>query len=152
MLSILHNAVVRTATRNKRLTRLMSDSGFGGGVTYSGGHASVGQGGFYGSGGARVMKGSTQHHPEAIARQTDISEIVSIMKEIESMEHELATLGAKVVNSKSIELKSKIKRAISNPKVREILNRLEIKGEPVWGLSKSERDLVRTARSKYLSS
>jgi hypothetical protein len=91
------------------------------------------------------------HHPEAIARQADISGLAQIMQEIETMEQELRTLG-NVVNSRTIEIKTKIKKSISNPKVREMLNRLEIKGEPVWGLSSKERDLVRAAKQKYLSS
>jgi hypothetical protein len=52
----------------------------------------------------------------------------------------------------TIEIKSRIKKTISNPKVREMLTRLEIKGEPVWGLSSKERDLVRAAKIKYMSS
>ena len=112
--------------------------------------ASSWQGGFYGSGGSRVTT-APQHHPEAIARQADISGLAQIMQEIEAMEQELRTLG-NVVNSRTIEIKTKIKKSISNPKVREMLNRLEIKGEPVWGLSSKERDLVRAAKQKYLSS
>ena len=34
--------------------------------------------------------------------------------------------------------------------VKQILDRLEIKGEPVWGLSSKERDLVRSAKLKYM--
>jgi hypothetical protein len=37
-------------------------------------------------------------------------------------------------------------------RVADLLNRLEIKGEPVWGLSSKERDLVRAARMKYKES
>ena len=56
------------------------------------------------------------------------------------------------VTSRSIEIKARIKKLISNPQVHEMLNRLEIKGQPVWGLSSKERDLVRTARDKYMAS
>ncbi len=56
------------------------------------------------------------------------------------------------VNAKTIELKSKIRKTISNPRVRELLNKLEIKGEPVWGLSSKERELVKSARQKYRES
>jgi hypothetical protein len=109
------------------------------------------QGGFYGSGGARKASGAPPHHPEAIARQSDINELTLIMNEIESLEQELRTIGG-VVNTRSIEIKARIKKTISNPKVREMLNRLEIKGEPVWGLSSKERDLVRAAKQKYMAS
>jgi hypothetical protein len=73
------------------------------------------------------------------------------MSEIDILDQELRSLGG-VVNTRTIEIKTKIKKSISNPRVREILNRLEIKGEPVWGLSSKERDLVRAAKQKYLSS
>jgi hypothetical protein len=53
------------------------------------------------------------------------------------------------VNAITIELKSKIKKISTSTEMKEILNRLEIKGEPVWGLSSTERDLVREARSLY---
>jgi hypothetical protein len=48
--------------------RNLSDS-----ITYSGGHASQGQGGFYGSGGSRAKNNQLPtHHPEALARVADI--------------------------------------------------------------------------------
>lgn len=120
-------------------------------ITYSGGHASSGQGGFYGSGGARVTKSTPAHHPEALARVADIKDLTQIMDSVEHLENELRSLG-EVVNSRSIEIKARIKKTISNPRVLELLNRLEIKGEPVWGLSAKERDLVRAARVKYSAS
>jgi hypothetical protein len=75
---------------------------------------------------------------------------MSIMDTIELLENELRTIGTNVVNNRTIEIKARMKKTISNPQVRELLNRLEIKGEPVWGLSSKERDLVRTARQKYM--
>jgi hypothetical protein len=123
--------------------RLLSDS-----ITYSGGQASSGQGGFYGSGGSRVVSAAPEHHPEALARQADITELASIMNQIENMEIELATLGS-AVTTRSIELKSAMSKAAANPNVLQLITTLEIKGEPVWGLSSKERDLVRKARAKY---
>jgi hypothetical protein len=73
------------------------------------------------------------------------------MVEIENLEMELLTHGAQL-STRVIEIKSVIKKTISNPKVREMLDRLEIKGEPVWGLSSKERDLVRAAKIKYMAS
>jgi len=133
------------------LRRGFSDSYSGDSITYSGGHASSGQGGFYGSGGARVAKSSPAHHPEAIARESDIRELSLIMAEVDTLESELVSLG-NVVTGRTIEIKSRIKKTISNPKVREMLTRLEIKGEPVWGLSSRERDMVRLAKKRYLTS
>lgn len=54
------------------------------------------------------------------------------------------------MSSRSIELKGKIKKTIANPQVRELLTRLEIKGQPVWGLTSKERELVKSARAKYM--
>jgi hypothetical protein len=51
------------------------------------------------------------------------------MADVENLENDLRNLGS-VVSSRTIEIKARIKKTISNPKVREILNRLEIKGEP----------------------
>ena len=95
--------------------------------------------------------GLPTHHPEAIARQSDINELILLMNEVDSLEQELRGIGG-AVSTRSIEIKARIKKTISNPKIREMLNRLEIKGEPVWGLSSKERDLVRAARQKYMAS
>jgi hypothetical protein len=131
--------------------KYFSDSfGGPGNITYSGGQASEGQGGFYGSGGSRVINNAPKHHPEALAQQADINALAKIMSEVDKLEADLLTYG-KEVNSKTIELKARIKKTISNPNVRAMLNRLEIKGEPVWGLSAKERDLVRAAKIKYMS-
>lgn len=80
-----------------RSLRRVLRSGFGvrglsDNVTYSGGQATTGQGGFYGSGdligliallieagGARVASSSPSHNPSAIARQADINALSSIM-------------------------------------------------------------------------
>lgn len=67
------------------------------------------------------------HHPEAIARAADVLELTKIMTDVEALESELKALGS-VVNSRTIELKARLKRTISNPTVKELLNRLEIKG------------------------
>ena len=90
------------------------------------------------------------HHPEALAREADIQSLSKIMSEVDMLENDLLSHG-KEVNAKTIEIKSRIKKTIQNPNVRSLLNRLEIKGEPVWGLSSKERDLVRSAKNKYMS-
>lgn len=135
---------------NSKCFRYFSDS-IVGNVTYSGGQASFGQGGYYGSGGARIASSAAVFHPEALARQQDVIDLSNIMQEVFLLENQLRSYNG-VVNSKTIELKSKIKKTISNPKVADLLKRLEIKGSPVWGLSTEERDLVRLAKQKYMSS
>ena len=97
------------------------------------------------------MTNKPAHHPEALAQQADVATLSKIMAEVEQLENDLMTLG-NAVSSRSIEIKSRLKKTISNPRVRDLLNRLEIKGEPVWGLSREERTLVRKAKDKYLSS
>lgn len=52
------------------------------------------------------------------------------------------------VTGKSIEIRAGIKKLMTSPEFMECLNRLEIQGEPVWGLSSDERDLITTARAK----
>lgn len=126
--------------------RCLSDS-----ITYSGGQASEGQGGFYGSGGSRVSSKKPERFLDATARQADILSLAALQKTVEDLEAELFSLGS-AVSTRSIEIKSKIKKTISNPTVRALLDRLEIKGEPVWGLSSAERELVRKVKAKYLSS
>ena len=45
-----------------RICRFSDGGGGGGSITYSGGQASAGQGGFYGSGGSRSVKGQVCLH------------------------------------------------------------------------------------------
>lgn len=123
----------------------------GGSITYSGGQASQGQGGFYGSGGSRVA-GAPSHHSEALAAREDIIEIEKIMTEVAELEEKLdeviGTAGSSI-NENAIELKTLIRRKICNKSVMKLLGRLEIKGQPVWGLTANEREIVELAREKY---
>ncbi|KAG5185812.1 hypothetical protein JKP88DRAFT_180046 [Tribonema minus] len=115
-------------------------------VTYSGGQEGV-QGGFYGSGGARAKApGSLHHRPEAVAALEDIARLSAIMTDVGSLEAELARCGT--LNAHTIEIKSTLKKTLSSPAMIELLNRLEINAEPVWGLTQAEREMVRTARRK----
>lgn len=139
-------ALSRTLVSVRAQRRCLSDS-----ITYSGGQASEGQGGFYGSGGSRVSSKKPERFLDATARQADILSLAALQKTVEDLEAELFSLGS-AVSTRSIEIKSKIKKTISNPTVRALLDRLEIKGEPVWGLSSAERELVRKVKAKYLSS
>ena len=113
------------------------------------GQASEGQGGFYGSGGARASKLETEHRPEMVALASDVENLTMVMEEIEKLEsmleEEKEKAGSKV-SGKQLEISSKIKKIMTSADVMECLNRLEVEGEPVWGLSVSERDLVAYAR------
>jgi len=81
---------------------------------------------------------------QAIAE--DVTKLSSIMGEVETLEHLLQS--ETEVTSRSIELRGSIKKLMTSPDVMDCLNRLEIQGEPVWGLTVEERDLVKFARSK----
>ena len=48
-------------------------------ITYSGGQASVGQGGFYGSGGARCTKRKTEWNASAVASAEKVASLAEIM-------------------------------------------------------------------------
>jgi hypothetical protein len=52
------------------------------------------------------------------------------------------------VSSKSMELKNSIKKLMTSTEFLESLNNLEVKGEPAWGLSCEERELIILAREK----
>lgn len=117
-------------------------------ITYSGGQASSGQGGFYGSGGARSSVSAATFRPEAKAKAGDIATVINIMSDVRTMEGELRALG-NTVSSRSIELKAFLNKKVSNKQVLSLLERLEMKGEPIWGLSSTERDLVKQLRELY---
>lgn len=124
---------------------------YGESITYSGGQASEGQGGFYGSGGARASKLETEHKPEMVALAADVENLTLVMEEIyklDAMLEEEKESADSSITGKSLEISSKIKKIMTSVDVMDCLNRLEVEGEPVWGLSSEERDLVHAARQK----
>ena len=106
------------------------------------------RGGFYGSGGARKLDTSrsslTEPRQQILALAADVTNITNTMNEVANLEQLLLEQD----NSKIIEIKSKIKKACTNPNFVDSLNRLELNGEPVWGLSGDEREMIINARSK----
>ena len=122
---------------------------------YSGGQASVGQGGYYGSGGARKIDSAGEQQMQMLALAADVQKITAVMGEVETLESLLesetkASNGE--VTGKSIEISANIKKLVTSPDFTESLNRLEIQGSPVWGLSSDERELIIDARAKVLES
>jgi len=121
---------------------------------YSGGQATEGQGGYYGSGGARASPENQTHNSDEertkmLAMAADVEKITHVMNELETLENILEreeTDNPGQVSGKSIEIKSSIKKLMTNTEVLECLNRLEFNGAPVWGLSMNERNLVESAR------
>lgn len=149
---------VKNVKVNASTTRMLSSYG---NITYSGGQATEGQGGYYGSGGARKLKectGGTDddeptqwQRPQMLALAADVSKITSLMDEVDTLEnllHEQTTSTSSTPTGKMIEIKSKIKKLCTQPELVECLNRLEIDGEPVWGLSSDERDMIVKARNR----
>merc|ERR1740129_51379 len=104
-------------------------------ITYSGGQASEGQGGYYGSGGARVLQDSSSldHRPEMLALSSNIQKVQHTMKEVDTLEallrREQDESDGKV-SGKIIEIKSSIKKLMTAPDFIKSLNDLEVKGEP----------------------
>ena len=84
-----------------------------------------------------------------LAMAQDVQNIRSAMQELEMLESLLrGTDDGKVVSPKRIELKNSIKKLMTAPEVLESLNNLEVQGEPGWGLSCEERELIIAARGK----
>ena len=125
---------------------------YGGNITYSGGQATEGQGGYYGSGGSRKdLTPETEHRPEMLALAGDVEKIQALMTEVDTLEGLLVREkedSKGEITGRNIELRSTIKKLMTSPDFMECLNRLEFQGEPIWGLSTGERDLIQLARAK----
>lgn len=92
---------------------------------------------------------------QMLALAADVMKITDVMGEVETLESLLESENESSkgeVTGKSIEIKSSIKKLVTSPEFTESLNRLEIQGEPVWGLSTEERELIIAARTKVLES
>ena len=83
-----------------------------------------------------------------VAMAQDVAAVEHTMEELERLESLLEREGSGEVSGRSIEIKNSIKKLMTNAEFLEVLNRLEVNGEPVWGLSISERELVEAARNK----
>lgn len=111
---------------------------------YSGGQKSPdSQGGFYAS--ARP-KDYHPHRPEMMAMESDVSVVTQIMEEVELLE---TLLEQQDSIQKSLATKGSIKKLVTSHPFVDCLSRLEcIQGEPIWGLSMVERQMVSEARNK----
>jgi len=85
-----------------------------------------------------------------LALAVDVQRVTSVMDEVERLEGILDREHAESdgVTGRSIEIKSSIKKLMTSHEFMESLNKLEVKGEPVWGLSTAERELIIMAREK----
>mmetsp|Transcript_35757 Transcript_35757/g.47189 ORF Transcript_35757/g.47189 Transcript_35757/m.47189 type:complete len:165 (-) Transcript_35757:346-840(-) len=114
-------------------------------ITYSGGHPTEGQGGFYGSGGSRVQPASElTQRLGAVALFEDVQKLSELMERVFVMEAEILAAGNDT--ALSIKLRTSLKKLMTSSATSKLMDRLEINGAPVWGLSQSERELVKAAR------
>ena len=141
MLTTLRTAARRAARTSPPIARSYAPS-----ITYSGGQASEGQGGFYGSGGARVAKGPVSWDHKAVASSEAIRSLTGLMEEASKLEERIRS--GDELDDAVIEAKGALKKLMTGDEVTELLSSLEMGGEPVWGLSTKERRLVREAKEK----
>jgi len=94
-----------------------------------------------------VKKEGVEWNSKAVAQLEDIKELNGIMADVSKLE--VANDGKDPLSESVIENKQTIKRLMTAPQTVEVIDRLELGGQPVWGLSQSERELVRDARAKY---
>jgi len=80
-----------------------------------------------------------------IALAADVEKISNVMKELESLE-EMLENESDPASGRSIEIKAGMKKIMTQPEVIQSLDRLEVQGQPVWGLSVQERELIQLAR------
>jgi len=124
-------------------------------ITYSGGQAINGQGGYYGSGGSRSTLDPTTSQKEGlVAIAADVEKVKQTMKQLETLESLLQRERDEnppdsAPTGRSIEIRSSIKKLMTSPDFGSSLNNLEVEGEPVWGLSSEERELIIFAREKF---
>lgn len=86
-----------------------------------------------------------------VAMAADVQTVSHTMEELDRLESLLdrdEQESSGKVSGRSIEIKNSIKKLMTSSEFLEVLNRLEVNGEPVWGLSISERELVEAARDK----
>ena len=130
-------------------------SNFSSAHQYSGGQAINGQGGFYGSGGSRsTLDPTTSQKVGLVALATDVQTVQHTMRELETLENLLqrefeSSPENSAPTGKLIELKASIKKLMTSSEFTTALNKLEVEGEPVWGLSSEERELISFAREKF---
>ncbi|RLN97135.1 hypothetical protein BBJ28_00015158 [Nothophytophthora sp. Chile5] len=127
----MQSAVLKTCARaaltGRAAGRVRSAAAF---TTYSGGQPSEGQGGFYGSAKTRSEAGST-FSPGSRAEPQDVSKLTQVMQEWEAQKASLA----------AGEEQKKALAQLANEQ-GTLIQRLVVKGAPVWGLSTPQREFV----------
>ncbi|CAK4147867.1 unnamed protein product [Aphanomyces euteiches] len=109
----------------KRIVPARTNVAFRGLTTYSGGHPSEGQGGFYGSLKSR-SEGTAKFTPGYRAEEADIQLLHTLMQQ---------------------EKEAGFNQIIARDDTQQLIERLYFKGSPVWGLSLKEREFVSKLRT-----
>jgi len=141
---------IRT-TASKRLTSVAIRAFYdaAGSVTYSGGQKDpTPQDGFYVSvhPGFNSSVNHENHRPEMIAMESDVYVVTQIMDEVRLLEE---LLEEQDTIESSLATRGRIKKLVTSHPFVDSLSRLECaRGEPIWGLSMIERDMVSDARNK----
>lgn len=135
----------RFALTFARSVRTFSDN-----VTYSGGQAIVGQGGYYGSGGSRassIPSSIRNGQINVLASAEDVRRLAALMSAVEKLEQDLnATQDNEMKTSAT---KADLYKIMRSEATGELVRKLWYAGQPVWGLTKRERDFVRWASEAY---
>lgn len=119
-------------------------------ITYSGGQANSGQGGYYGSGGSRAIKVPvSQHQSQACACSTDVKELTGLIERVDELQSELSVKRTTDI-ARATQVKDTLNEIMRDARVGSLLSRLVFMGQPVWGLTMKERDFVRWAVTNYL--
>jgi len=91
----------------------------------------------------------TEQVGHAVVDVEDIAQLTQVMEKIIDLEDQLAAANnssGSSINERVIEIKASLRRKTTGPVMQQLLERLEINGQPRWGLSTSERQLVHQAR------
>lgn len=122
----MQTAMLNTCRRAASVGRVRSARAL---TTYSGGQPSEGQGGFYGSAKTR-SEANSKFHPGARAEPQDLTKLQQLMKQWEAQKASLA----------AEEQKKALAQIASEEET--LIQRLLIRGAPVWGLSTQQREFV----------
>ena len=100
------------------------------------------------------MDPTTSQKEGLVALAADVERVKKTMNELDELEallrrEEDSIPPDSAPTVRSIELKSSIKKLMTTTDFSRSLNNLEIEGEPIWGLSSQERELISLARIKF---
>ena len=97
-----------------------------------------------------------QERNKMLAMAHDVQTVRLVMQELDLLESLLrneeeskgSPSSSDAVSPKSMEIKNSMKKLMTSTDFLESLNNLEVQGEPAWGLSCEEREMIVLAREK----